>query len=86
MLTDEVDTTFSHGSRRARTVVMSALTRERACEPPNVQRPSWTTRLYLLDHGLMNIVIEVSDVHASPGTLADYEPVIDALDFEECGA
>ena len=44
-----------------------------------MQDTTWTTRLYLLDHGLTNIVIEVSDVHASPGTLADYEPVIDAL-------
>ena len=52
----------------------------------HVQGPTWTTRLYLLDHGLTNIVIEVSDVYASPGTLADYEPVIDALVFGGSGA
>jgi pimeloyl-ACP methyl ester carboxylesterase len=45
----------------------------------HVQGPTWTTRLYLLDHGITNVVIEVSDNHASPGTLEDYEPVIDAL-------
>jgi hypothetical protein len=50
------------------------------------QNTTQTTRLYLLDHGLTNIVIEVADVHASPGALADYEPVIDALVFGGSGA
>lgn len=38
------------------------------------------TRLYLLDHGDSNIVIEVSDTQA-PGTTADYARVVEALAF-----
>lgn len=41
----------------------------------------FTTRLYLLDHGDTNLVIEISDVATSPGTVVDYEPVIAALGF-----
>jgi hypothetical protein len=52
----------------------------------HVQGPTFTTRLYLLDHGSTNVVIEVSDNVASPGSLADYEPVIDALVFGGSGA
>lgn len=40
-----------------------------------------TTRLYLLDHGETNIVIEVSDVTDAGGTADDYVPVIESIEF-----
>lgn len=47
----------------------------------HAQLDGFTTRLYLLEHDLTNIVIEVSDVTDVSGVTADYEPVIDSLVF-----
>jgi hypothetical protein len=41
----------------------------------------YTTRLYLLDHGDTNIVIEVQDVPDSSGTTDEYATIIDSIEF-----
>jgi len=38
-------------------------------------------RLYLLDRGDTNVVIEVQDVATAPGTADDYQSVIDTIEF-----
>jgi hypothetical protein len=47
----------------------------------HVQGPGYTTRLYLLDRGDTNIVIEVADVTDARGTADDYAPVIESIEF-----
>lgn len=47
----------------------------------HAQFEGFTTRLYFLDHPDGTIAIEVSDVASSPGTTADYEPVIAEMMF-----
>lgn len=47
----------------------------------HAQLEGFTTRLFLLDHGDTNLVIEISDVQTSPGATADHEPIIDSLVF-----
>ena len=41
-----------------------------------------TTRLYLLDHGTSNVVIEVSDVAASAGRIEEAGAIIDSFVFD----
>jgi hypothetical protein len=43
--------------------------------------PGFTMRLYLLDRGDTNVVIEVQDVATAPGTADDYQSVIDTIGF-----
>jgi hypothetical protein len=47
----------------------------------HAQFDGFTTRLIFLDHPDGTIAIEVSDVTASPGTTAEYEPVIASMRF-----
>ena len=41
-----------------------------------------TTRLYLLDSPMLNMVIEISDVAASRGTLAESQAIVDTFQFD----
>jgi hypothetical protein len=47
----------------------------------HAQMSGFTTRLYVLDLGPSNIVIEISDVADSPGETSDYEGVVSSMVF-----
>ena len=53
--------------------------------PASLEHSQWgdgfTTRLYLLDRGDTNVVIEVSDVASAPGTADEYQSVLDTIVF-----